>query len=132
MLLIHKCGWICKKGLSYMYIIMCVCLHLIFKPGVLQLFNWLASFLKLPLSAMSVCVCLCACVCVCVFPPLRLLVSSGMIWTPYDRLNKFYSFYVVGIISRCGLSIDAYCGNQPSKRKLALYKPSIHFNNGCI
>ena len=44
----------------------------------------------------------------------------------------FYSFYaaaVVSIISRNGLSIDKHCENQPNNYKLALYKPSIHFNN---
>ena len=32
------------------------------------------------------------CVCVCVCPPPRLLITSSMIWTPYDWLNNFYSF----------------------------------------
>ena len=62
---------------------------------------------------------------------LRLLVTSGVIWTSYDWLNKFYSFYVialVGIVSRRGLSIDTWCENQANKHKLALYKSSIHFN----
>ena len=47
---------------------------------------------------------------------------------PYDWLNKFYSFCVVavvGIVSRHGISNE----NQPNKRKLALYKPSILFNS---
>ena len=53
---------------------------------------------------------------------------------PYDWLNMFYSFYViavVGVISRDGLSIDAHHENQPNKKayKLALYKPSVHFNS---
>ena len=39
-----------------------------------------------------VCVCVCVCLCVCACPPLRLLITSGMIWTPYDWLNKGYSF----------------------------------------
>ena len=75
-----------------------------------------------------VCACMHVCMCVCVSPPLRLLITSGMIWTPYDWLNKFYSFCVVavvGIVSRHGLSNE----NQPNKRKLALYKPSILFNS---
>ena len=49
------------------------------------------------------------CVCVCVCPPPRLLITSGMIWTPYDWLNKFYSCYmaiVVVIVNRRGLGID--------------------------
>ena len=42
------------------------------------------------------------CVYVCVSPPLRLLITSGMmwcdIWSPYDWLNKFYSFYMVAVV----------------------------------
>ena len=41
-------------------------------------------------------------VCVCVSTPEELLLTSGVIWTQYDWLNNFYSFYmaaVVGIIS---------------------------------
>ena len=78
-----------------------------------------------------VCVCECACLCECASTP-RLLITTGMIWTLYDWLNKLYSFYVatvVSIISRCGLGIDAHCENQPNKHKLVLYKPSIHFNS---
>ena len=50
----------------------------------------------------------------CVCPPPRLLITSGMIWTPYDCLNKLYSFYMaaeVVIGSRRGLRIKARCGN---------------------
>ena len=63
--------------------------------------------------------------CVCVCPAPRLLITSGMIWTPYDWLNKFYSFYMktlVNIVDGCGLGID-------NKSKLALYKPLIHCNS---
>ena len=31
-------------------------------------------------------------------PPMRLLITSAMIWTPYDRLNKFYSCYMATIV----------------------------------
>ena len=68
-----------------------------------------------------------ACVIVCVCP-LRLLIS-GMIWTPYDRVNKFYSFYmaaIVDIVSRG--TIEAHHGNQPNKSKLALCTLRTHFN----
>ena len=34
---------------------------------------------------------------------------------------------VVGIISRRGITIEAYHRNQPNKSKLALYKPLLHF-----
>ena len=50
----------------------------------------------------------CLCMCVCVRLPPRLLITSGVIWIPYDWLNKFYSFYVaavVGIVSRHGLAL---------------------------
>ena len=53
--------------------------------------------------------CVCVCVCVCVCPPPRLLITSSMIWTPYDWLNKFYSCYmaiVVVIINGRDLGID--------------------------
>ena len=67
---------------------------------------------------------MCVCVCVCTRP--RQLITSGVMWPnmdPDNWLNKFYSFYmvaVVGIISRCGLSIEAHCKNQPNK-----YKPVL-------
>ena len=35
-------------------------------------------------------VCMYVCVCVCVSAP-SLLITNGMIWTPYNWLNKFYS-----------------------------------------
>ena len=50
----------------------------------------------------------------------------------YDRLNKFYKFYVaavIGIVSRYILSIDVHHENQPNMHKLAQYKSSIHFNS---
>ena len=45
----------------------------------------------------------------CVYLPPNLLITSGVIWTPYDWLNKFYSCYmttVVSIVNGCGLGID--------------------------
>ena len=67
------------------------------------------SFLKLCfICNVSMCVCL----------PPRLLITSGIIWTPYDWLNKFYSFYmaaIVDIISRRGLSFDVHYENQCNK-----------------
>ena len=47
----------------------------------------------------------------CVCLPLRLLIISGMIWTPYDWLNKFYSYYmatVVVIVNGLGLGIGTH------------------------
>ena len=53
---------------------------------------------------------------VCVFMrlPLRLLLTSAVIWTPCNWLNKFYSCYmatVVGIINGYSLGIDTHHGN---------------------
>ena len=45
------------------------------------------------------------------------------------QVLQLYVAAVVGIISRCGLSIDMHHGNQPNKSKLELYKPSIHFSS---
>ena len=70
------------------------------------------------------------CVFVCVSTP-RLLIISGVIWTPYDWLNKFYKCYmeiVAGIVNVRGLGIDTHRGNQINKSKLALYKVLIHCN----
>ena len=67
-------------------------------------------------------------VCVHACPPPRLLVTSGMIWTPYDWLNKGYSFYMAAVViinSGCGLRIEVHCRNQPNKSKLSLYKPFL-------
>ena len=36
---------------------------------------------------------------------------------------------IIGAISKHGLRIDAHSRNQCDKSKLALYKPSIHFNS---
>ena len=60
--------------------------------------------------------------------PLRLLITSSMMWCdmdPYDRLNKFFRLYmaaIVSIISRCVHSIDAHHINQPNKSKLGNYQ----------
>ena len=71
-----------------------------------------AWFLRIALSAN---VSLCVCVCVCMCPPLRLLITSGVIQTPYDSaLNKFYGFYMatgVGIVSGRDVSIHTRRGN---------------------
>ena len=65
-------------------------------------------------QAVCVCVCVCvrvrACVSVCVCAPkvTKLLITSDMIWTPFDWLNNFFNLYMaalVGIVSRCGLAL---------------------------
>ena len=62
--------------------------------------------------------------CVRVSPSPRLLITSGVMWTPYDWLNKLYSFCMVAIVSiigRRGIKIEAYHRSQPNKGKVALY-----------
>ena len=57
---------------------------------------------------------LCMCMCVSMCPPPRLLITSGVIWPPYDCLNKVYSIYMAAVVivgSRCGLKIEARHGN---------------------
>ena len=44
-----------------------------------------------------VCVCECVCVCVCVSTP-RLLITSDVMWTPYDWSNKFHGFYMAAVV----------------------------------
>ena len=75
----------------------------------------------------DVCVCVSVCLSVCL--PPKLVITSGVIWTSHDWLNKFYSFYIAAvfsIVSRCDLIIEAH---QPNKSRLVLCKPLIHFNS---
>ena len=64
----------------------------------------------------------------CMCSPTKHITTSrmcGMIWTPYDWLNKFYSFYMATIVVIGGgysLRIKACCRNQPNKSTLLLYK----------
>ena len=54
----------------------------------------------------------------CVCPPPRLLIISGVIRTPYEWLNKFYSCYmaiVAVIVNGRGLVIDTRRRQQPIK-----------------
>ena len=56
------------------------------------------------------CVYVCVCVCVFVYVCVSTPEASGMIWTQYDWLSKFYSLYmasVVDIVSKSGLTIKA-------------------------
>ena len=69
-------------------------------------------------------------VCLCLPPTLRLVITSGVIWTPYDWLKRFYSFCmaaIISIVSRHGLRNEVLCRNQHNKSKLALYKPLLDF-----
>ena len=79
---------------------------MIFKLGALACSRHAPGFLILFLCVhMYVCVC----VCVCVSTPEAINITSGMIWTPGDWLNKFYSrcmTIVVIIVNGGGLGID--------------------------
>ena len=66
-------------------------------------------FLKIVSVWTSVCVFVCVCLCVC--PPPKLLITGGVIWTPYYGLNKFYSCYmgtVFVIVNGHGLGIGTH------------------------
>ena len=66
----------------------------IFKPGVHRL---VASTCLVPINKFCL-----LCLCLYMYLPQRLLITSGMICTSYDWLNKFYIFCmatVVGIVS---------------------------------
>ena len=52
-----------------------------------------------------------------------------MIWTPYDWINKGYSFYMAAIViigGGHGLRIEVRHSNQPNKSKLLLYSYCFH------
>ena len=53
-------------------------------------FGWHVSFIEFDF-VYDMCIYLC-------LPP-RLLIISGMIWTPHDWLNKFYNFYMAAVVS---------------------------------
>ena len=64
------------------------------------------------------------CVHVCLFP--RLLITSGIIWTLYDWLNKFYSFYTAAVViihSGCVIETNPIGINQ------SCISHYFHFNN---
>ena len=98
-----------------------------FKPGA-RCGQRTPVFLKLILCGSSVCVCVCLCVC----PPQRLFITSGMIWTSYDYLNKFYSCYMATIaiiVYGRGLGIDTRHRHQPTMSYVVLYKALIYCNS---
>ena len=70
----------------------------IFKPGA----RW---FLEIALVFALVFVCVFVCLSVCVYPPLKALITSGIIWCDiYDWLNKFYNFFLLLVTL-----YDTYC-----------------------
>ena len=64
----------------------------------------------------------------CVCPLSRLLITSGVIWTPYDWLIKLCGFYIVVVVfidDGHGLGVEVRHINQPNKSKLSLHKPLL-------
>ena len=64
------------------------------------------------------CACVCACVCLCLSVCLspRLLITSSVIWTPNNWLNKFYSCYmaiVIFIVNGRGLALIRVVDTNP-------------------
>ena len=44
------------------------------------------------------CACQYVCLCMCVYLPLKQLITSGVIRTQYDWLNKLYTFYMATLV----------------------------------
>ena len=62
----------------------------------------------------------------CLFVFSLKTVPFGNWHTPYNWLNKFYSFYllaVISIINGRGFRIEARCRNQPNESKVSLCMP---------
>ena len=72
---------------------------------------------------------ICGCVCVCVHPPLRLLITNAVMWHGMNPIWLVKQVYIVGIISRHCLTIEACLADQPNKSKLALCKPLLHLTS---
>ena len=47
------------------------------------------------------------------------------------QVLQLYIVAIVSISSKCGLTIEACCGNQANKTKLAMHKAVLHFK-GCL
>ena len=66
------------------------------------------------------------CVCVSVCVPLRLAITSGVMWHDMDPIQlvkevvQLCMAAIVSIVSRCGLTIEACHRKQPNKSKLEL------------
>ena len=96
---IHTSYDVCNEDT---YVTDCDCENMVIKPG-----RGMPGFLKFLVHKYAH-----ACVYVCVCLPLRLPVTSGMIWIPVMvkqvLLIRIYVAAVVSMVSWCGLSIDAH------------------------
>ena len=79
---------VCKCLYVYVYVCVCVCLCVC--------------------MCVCVCVCVCVCMCVCVFvcPPQRLLITSGMIWTPYDKTSSTDFVWQLQLLLVVGVALE--------------------------
>ena len=57
---------------------------------------------------MGMCVCVYVCICVCVFvcPPLRLLITSCVIWTSYDKTSSTAFVWQLQLLSVVGAALE--------------------------
>ena len=63
------------------------------------------------------------CVCACACASVPLVATDGVIWAPYDWLNKLYKSYVasvVSIVNGYGLLIKVHCRNKPKATPIRL------------
>ena len=57
--------------------------------------------------------CVHLCLWACVFSPWRLLITKGVIWISYDRLNKFYSCYMATVMGGVALALVRVAETNP-------------------
>ena len=85
-----------------MYVCVCMCMYMCLYGSIYV--------------GMCACVCMCmyvyACVCAYVggcITDQRKFITSGMVWIPFDWLNKFYSYHlpppIISIVNRYGLKM---------------------------
>ena len=93
-------GNVCSLPVVFSACIYNVQMYAFVKPGACQPVAGVCLVYK-----NSFCADVCMCMCPPARPPPRLLIISGVIWTPCDWLNKFYSCYVATvlvIVKECG------------------------------
>ena len=98
----------------------------VFKSGALVSGRHMPGFLKLFL---------CRHLC---FPAPKAMITNGVIWHDIKPIwlviqaLQVYMAAIVNVVSRCGLTIEVCCRDQPNNSKLVLCKPWIHFYNHLI
>ena len=66
------------------------------------------------------------CVYVCV-STLRLLITSGVIWTLYNCINNFYNFYMVAVVVMVmGMALELKCFIETNLIIACSYKMRKH------